>query len=323
MLALGIGPGDEVVVPAFTWVTSAYSAEYVGARAVFADVRKETFNLDPEAFEAAIGPATAAVVVVHLFGQSAEMEALLTIARKYGLRVVEDAACAIGSSHADVPVGGMGDTGCFSFHPRKIVTTGEGGVVTTRSSELARRIRSLGNHGMRGTPGPPAKTARPYEMGEWEELGFNLRMSDLQAALGVVQMKKLDALLEERLRCARRYDAMLAEVPGLQAPEVAPNCGHTYQSYVIRVVDGARTRRNEIMEFLAAEGIQTRPGTHAVPRLAYFARRGIRPEAFPAACDAEDRSITLPLFPGMTEADQERVIGALVRAMESSGAGRG
>jgi len=313
--ALGIGPGDEVVVPAFTWVTSAYCAEYVGARVVFADIRLDTFNLDPEAFAAVVGPATRAAVVVHLFGQAAEMDPILELARRHGIRVVEDAACAVGTEYRGTPVGGLGDLGCFSFHPRKVITTGEGGMVTTRDAELAATVGARRNHGARAAPGPPAVPPKPYEMGSFDELGYNLRMSDLQGAVGVAQMDKLDSLLAERAACARRYHDLLGELADLELPRAAPGCGHTYQSYVVRLREGGRERRNAVMESLAAEGIQTRPGTHAVHCLGYYRRRGIRREEFPRAAQAEDTTITLPLFPGMSPGDQEQIAAGLRRAL--------
>jgi len=313
MLALDLGPGDEVVVPAFTWVTSAYSALYVGADVVFADVDPGTFNLDPSAFEAAITPATRAVVVVHLFGQSAVMDEVLSIAQRHDLRVIEDAACAVGTTWEGRPVGGLGAFGCFSFHPRKVITTGEGGMVTTRDDDLAVRIRSLRNHGASGSPVVSSAPMKPHEMGAFDNIGFNLRLSDIQAAVGVAQLEKLDDLLAHRIGCAVQYDELLAGIDGLATPVVAPGAGHTYQSYVLRVVEGGRERRNRVMEALEAEGIQTRPGTHAVHRLGYFARQGVAPDAFPNACQAEETSITLPIFPGMTESDQERVAEAIRR----------
>ena len=149
-LALGLGPGDEVVVPAFTWVTSAHSAEYVGAQAVFADIDPSTFNLCPEAFERAITPRTKAVVAVHLFGKAAPMKEIMAIARRHGVAVIEDAACGVGTTYDGQPVGTIGDLGCFSFHPRKVITTGEGGMVTTNDGTLADRVKHLRNHGATG-----------------------------------------------------------------------------------------------------------------------------------------------------------------------------
>ncbi len=318
--ALGLGPGDEVVVPAFTWVTSAHAAEYVGARAVFADVDLRTFNLDPQALQAAITPRTKAVVVVHLFGLAACLDDILTVARRHRLAVIEDAACAVGTTYRGRPVGGFGDVGCFSFHPRKIVTTGEGGMVTTNDARLAESIACLRNHGASGHPGPGSSPQKPYAMGAFDQLGFNLRLSDIQASVGVAQMAKLDRLLDERQKIAARYTATLAGLPGIATPHIPDGCGHTYQSYVIRVVEGGGARRNAVMDRLADKGIQTRPGTHAVHRLGYYARKyGLRPEEFPNACAAEDTSITLPIFPGMSEADQGYVVAALEEALTCRG----
>ena len=316
MLALGLGPGDEVVVPAFTWVTSAHCAEYVGAKVVFADVEADTYNLDPAALEAAITPRTRAVVVVHLFGLAAKLKEILDIAAKHDLAVVEDAACATGTTYDGKPVGGFGDTGCFSFHPRKVITTGEGGMLATRRGDLAEIVASLRNHGGTGLKsewrdGPP-----PYAMATFERLGYNLRLSDIQAAVGVAQMAKLEGLLAERKRRAERYQELLADVEEIARPVVPEPCEHTFQSYVIRVISGGIAKRNHAMERLAAASIETRPGTHAVHRLGYYVEKyGLKPDDFPVAARSEDTTITLPLFPGMTDADQDRVVAELKQAL--------
>lgn len=304
-LALQWAQGDEVIVPAFTWVTSAHCVEYVGAKVVFADIELDTFNIDPTALEAAISPRTRAVVVVHLFGLAARMEEILAIARRHNLQIVEDAACAIGATYQAKPVGTFGNLGCFSFHPRKVITTGEGGMVTTNDAELAERVSCLRNHGASGVhPGPDASPQKPYTMGRFDHLGFNLRLSDIQAAVGIAQMRKLDNLLRERALIAQRYTELLEGVDDLSLPPRPAKCGHTYQSYVVRLVKGKRERRNQIMEALTDAGISTRPGTHAVHRLGYYAQKyRLRPEQFPNACLAEDMTITLPLFSGMTEED--------------------
>jgi len=312
-LALELGPGDEVIVPAFTWVTSAHCAEYVGAKAVFADVSSASFNLDPAALAAAITPRTRAIVAVHLFGRAAPMEEILALARPRGIAVIEDAACAIGTTYRGRPVGAIGTIGCFSFHPRKAITTGEGGMVTTASEELAARARSMRNHGATGVA-PGEDPSKPYTMGTFNALGYNLRLSDIQAAVGVAQMAKLDGLLAERRRLALGYSRLLAGVAGVAAPE--DDVGHTYQSFVIRVLEGGRKKRNAVMEALAAEGIQTRPGTHAAHRLGYYAGKyGIRPEQFPVAVACEDETITLPIFPGMAAPEQEFVVSSLRRGL--------
>jgi perosamine synthetase len=309
-MALGLGPGDEVIVPAFTWVTSAHAAEYVGAKPVFADVSLDTFNIDPDSMEAAVTPRTRAIVAVHLFGLAAPMDRVLALARRHNLRVIEDAACAIGTTTQGRPVGALGDVGCFSFHPRKVITTGEGGMVTTNDAAIALKVASLRNHGVAGQPGPTGGQAKPYQMGRFDQLGYNLRLSDIQAAVGVAQMAKLDRLLAERRRLADGYRQRLASVSGIACPSADP--GHTYQSFVIRVVDGGTPRRNHAMDVMSARSIQTRPGTHAVHRLEYYtAKYGYQASQFPNACAAEDTTITLPIFPGMRDEDLDTVVAAL------------
>jgi len=312
-LALQLGEGDEVIVPAFTWVTSAHAAEYVGAKAIFADIDPSTFNIDPEQVRAVITPRTRAIIVVHLFGKAAPMDELLGITREHNLAVIEDAACAVGTTYGGQPVGGLGDLGCFSFHPRKVITTGEGGMVTTNRDDLAERVRSLRNHGATG-PAPGADPSMPYTMSTFNMLGFNLRLSDIQAAVGIAQMRKLEGLLAERRRLALRYSELLAEIDEVVRPTDDP--GHTYQSYVIRLRSEMREERNRIMELFANRGVQTRPGTHAVHRLGYYqSKYGLTADRFPNAVAAEDSSITLPIFPGMTDADQQVVVAMIKEAL--------
>lgn len=317
MQALGIGPGDEVIVPALTWTTTAHAAEYVGARVVFADICLNTFNIDPNAVAAAVTPRTKAIIAVHLFGLAADMEALGAISRRHNLAVVEDAACAIGTSWRGQPVGSLGDLACFSFHPRKVITTGEGGMVTTNNDHLAKEIKALRNHGATSMPpDTPEDPHGPWTMALFDKLGFNLRLSDIQAAVGVAQMAKLDALLAERRSRAQGYHKRLAELSHLALPvDPVLEPGHTYQSYVIQVLEGGRARRNAIMKQLAAHNIQTRPGTHAVHKLGYYRNRyKHKTEDFPMAAAAEETTITLPIFPGMTDDDQDRVMEILSAA---------
>jgi perosamine synthetase len=311
-MALGLKPGDEVIVPAFTWVTSANCPEYVGATAVFVDIDLATFNLDPAMVEAAVTPRTRAIVVVDMFGKSVPMDAILTIAKRHGLAVIEDAACAVGTTFKGAPVGGLADIACFSLHPRKVITTGEGGMVTTNRDDLAERVQQLRNHGATGIA-RDADPTRPYTMSTFETIGYNLRLSDIQGAIGIAQMRKLDRLLAERRRIALRYTALLSSTAGVICPTDDP--GYTYQAYVTRIPDG-RTERNRVMDDLVSHGIQTRPGTHAVHRLGYYVKKyAIAPERFPNACLAEDTTITLPIFPGMTDAQQDEVVDCLRKAL--------
>jgi dTDP-4-amino-4,6-dideoxygalactose transaminase len=317
MMALDIGPGDEVIVPAFTWVTTAHASEYVGARPVFVDVARDTYNIDPARIEAAITPRTRAVVAVHLFGLAAPMTEIIDVAQRHGLAIVEDAACAIGTTYHGRPVGTLGDIGCFSFHPRKIVTTGEGGMATTDREDLADRLRSLRNHGATGLPPTSQEPHGPWTMATFDRLGFNLRFSDIQAAVGVAQMAKLDRLLRERRARAERYHSLLAKAQQLALPPHMEQAGgHTYQSYVVRLIGADRNQRNAAMRRLAERGIETRPGTHAVHRLGFYATKyGFKPEDFPNAALCEDTTITLPIFPGMTDADQDKVVEILVQSL--------
>ena len=314
-LALRLGPGDEVIVPSFTWITSAHCAEYVGAKPVFVDIDLSTFNIDPDGLKAAITPRTKAIVAVHLFGLAAPMDEIMAIAEPRGIAVIEDAACAIGTTYKSKPVGAIGDVGCFSFHPRKAVTMGEGGAVTTNRDDLASLVRSQRNHGATGAPDPSIEPHGPWTMAAFDNLGFNLRLSDIQAAVGVAQMGKLDRLLSERRRLGRRYSELLEKNNSIARPLGGDVEGHAFQSYVIRVHEGDRGQRNAVMAALAAAGIQTRPGTHAVHRLGYYkGKYGLRAEQFPNAVLAEDTTITLPIFPNMTDEDQHRVVDAVDRA---------
>lgn len=316
--ALGLSPEDEMICPAFTWVTSAHSAEYVGAKAVFVDVNENTFNLDPHLLESAITPRTKAIMAVHLFGLSAQMDEIMAIAKRHNLFVIEDAACAVGTTYKSEPIGTIGDFGCFSFHPRKVITTGEGGMVTTRNSDMAEIVKSLRNHGSTGHPDGPKGIARPWTMGTFERLGMNLRLSDIQSAVGVAQLDKLDGLLEHRKNCAKSYFEMLDPNKEIALPySNDERCGHTYQSFVIRILEGGLERRNRIMDHLFSKGIQTRPGTHAVHRLGYYRKKySIAPEQFPIACLSQDTTITLPIFPGMTISDQSLVVETLQEGLK-------
>ena len=305
-----------MIVPAFTWVTSAHAAEYVGARTVFVDVDLATYNIDAAAIEAAITPRTRAIMAVHLFGLAAPIDEILALCAPRGIRVVEDAACAIATSYKGKPVGGLGDIGCFSFHPRKVVTTGEGGMVTTNDDALAAAVRSLRNHGSTGLPPAEQEAHGPWTMATFNRIGFNLRLSDIQAAVGVAQMAKLGALVAERIACANRYDLLLSNVEDVVLPMAGDRAGHTFQSYVIRLRKGGRAKRNAVMAALAQKSIQTRPGTHAVHRLGYYKKKyDLADQKFANAALAEDTTITLPIFPGMTEEQQVFVANALRQAL--------
>ncbi len=316
MIALGIGPGDEVIVPAFTWVTSAHCVEYVGARPVFADINLDSYNIDLEEIARKITKRTKAIIVVHLFGLAAQMDKIGEIAKKHGLYIVEDAACAIGSNFNGKPVGGFGDIGCFSFHPRKVITTGEGGMLSTKNRKLMLKLCSLRNHGAKEPTGK--QKVLPYSVGVFDSLGYNFRLSDIVAAVGVAQMEKLDKLLAERRECAERYTKMLSGIEEIFVPVVnaGAKCGHTYQSYVIRLINSGEKRRNRIMDMLSESNIQTRLGTIAVHSTKYYTKKyGTNCGLCPNATIAQNTTITLPLYPGMRARDQEFVSTKLKEAI--------
>lgn len=311
MMALEITIGDEVLVPAYTWITSANCIEYVGAKAVLVDV-KDDFNLDPGKMEAAITENTKAVVVVHEFGRAAAMNEIMAIAKKNHLKVIEDCACAIGTKYKGKPVGTIGDIGVFSFHPRKVITTGEGGMCITSNEKLAKKLDSLRNHGL-SVDTSDDNYGKPFYMGEYKILGYNLRLSDIQAAVGVAQMDKLDRLLIERKKCAENYFEMLKDCDMIKLPQNETDYGSTFQSFVILLKPGMEKTRNRVMIELQRQGIQTKQGTHAVHRLGYYREKyGIKPEDYPVASYCEDCSITLPIFPGMTKEDQKSIIERLL-----------
>lgn len=325
LAALGVGHGDEVIVPAFTWISTANVVEHLNAKVVFADIGLDSFNLDVSAANSRIGPRTAAIMPVHLFGLAADMAAVLAVARRNSLCVVEDAACGFGSYFNGVHVGTLGDTGSFSFHPRKAITTGEGGMVTTSDSVLAARIRRLRDHGAGATDLQRHSGPKPYLLPDFPDAGYNQRMTDMQAALGGAQMDRADAIIEERRRLASRYHEAFRDLEWLQTPKEPDGSLHGYQSFPClfepdeakvaaetaneRKILAIGQRRNAWMESLQQAGISTRPATHAVHMLTFYREKyGVASIDFPNAFVANECSISLPLFHGLTESEQDYVI---------------
>lgn len=311
LAGMGIGPGDEVIVPAFTWIATANVVVYCGATPVFADVDPETYNLDPVDVARKVTERTKAVIAVHLFGLCADIDALRA-AIPHGVAIVEDAACAAGASYKGTPAGSLGEAAAFSFHPRKSVTTGEGGMVTTNDTELALIMDQMRNHGAEVSEEQRHRGPKPYLLPEFNMLGFNYRMTDLQGAVGLVQLAKLDRLIAERQAWAERYRAELQRLGWLRMPTFGDG-GHAWQAFVTSVdPDSAPMPRNAIMERLQAAGIATRPGTHAVHMLGYYRERlGLSPDDFPNARDCDSNTMAIPLHNRMTEEDYDHVINTL------------
>lgn len=310
--AIGIGPGDEVIVPAFTWVATANVVLYCGATPVFVDVDRTTNNIDSAAVARHLSPHTKAVIAVHLFGLCADMDELRVVVPDH-IPIIEDAACAAGGSYKGRHAGSIGLASAFSFHPRKSITTGEGGMVTTNDPGLAEIANMLRNHGASISEEQRHKGPRPYLLPEFNLLGYNYRMTDLQGAVGLVQLGKLDSFISERAQWAEFYTKELGDIEWLATPEKPLDGQHAWQAYVVYIdPDKAPIPRNEIMEKLQQAGISTRPGTHAVHMLGYFAERyGIQPGDYPAARDCNDNTMAIPLHNRMTADDYAYVVAAL------------
>ena len=288
LLALGIGPGDEVIVPAYTFPATANAVELCGGRAVLVDVDPETFLAQAEHVAAAVTPRTRAVLAVHLFGRPVAWEELQT-AVPQEVALLEDAAGALGARYRGTPCGALGLLACLSFHPRKVVTTGEGGAVTTDEAELAAAVRRLRNHGI--TIGDRVDIAAP---------GFNYRLPDVLCALGIPQLERLEALLQARERVAGWYTERLAHL--VATPCADEGDRHGWQAYVV-----ALDRRDQALAGLRSQGIEAQIGTYAVNRLSAYRDRG----SFPGADAAFARALALPFATTMTEDDVDRVSTAL------------
>ena len=296
-VAAGIGPGDEVIVPSFTWPSAASVAQLVGATCRFVDVDPQRFHLTLAGIEAAVGPATKAIVAIHQFGIPAPMAAITAFAEANGLLVIEDAACAIGTVVDGRPAGAWGTFATFSFHPRKVVTTGEGGAVTASTDEGLERVRRLRNHGQDGTPA----------LLRFEEPGLNYRLPELSAVLGLGQLARLDDTLARHRALAQRYADGLASVAGVEVPSGVLDPGNNVQSFVVRLRDAGS--RDGVLAGLRAAGIECTIGTYAVAPQPAFGSAS--PEAHPHAWDAMHALITLPLHAAMRDDDVDRVVAAL------------
>lgn len=331
-LASGFRKGLDVLLPSYTFVATANAVEMTGATPVLVDVEKDTYNISVQSLEEIIardysgglnkktGNRLFAIVAVHLFGLCADMPAVNALAEKHGLLVIEDSACALGAAINGVKEGCFGNASCLSFHPRKSITTGEGGMVLCNDDALADRMRRLRSHGA-GVSETTRHSGRGYLLPSYDEVGYNYRMTDIQAAVGVAQMRKIDRIFNARVALAARYDQLLAAVPFLKLPHTPAGYTHAFQSYVAMLdmdhigildVEEAHALRNELMLRLEDNGIATRQGTHAIHLLeAYRGRYGYKAHDFPQAYRCDRLSLTLPLYVGMSSEDQDYVVEQL------------
>lgn len=310
LIAAGVRPGDEVICPSFTFIATANAIVHAGATPVFVDIDPRTYNVTPEAVEGAITPRTRAIVPVSQVGLAADTPAIMEIARRHGLVVVEDAAPSLGAAVGEARTGSLADFTCFSFHPRKSITTGEGGIITTDDPDAAALLRRIRSHGA-STSDLERHRCRGPAIEEYSDLGYNCRMTDIQAAIGLVQLRRLDGILDERRRLALRYHALLEGDDRFAVPWEPPGFRHTYQSYCVRL----RTARprEAIMAELARRDIATRRGVMAIHLEPWYRARfpGVH---LPETERAARETLLLPLFAGMTHAEQDEVVRQLKRA---------
>jgi dTDP-4-amino-4,6-dideoxygalactose transaminase len=309
LLVAGLRRGDEVLCPSFTCMATVNAVLLAGGQPRFADIDARTYNLDPADTEARVTPRTRAIMLVDQVGLPADYDAFVEICRKHDLILIEDAATALGAEYKGRKLGGLGAPTCFSFHPRKMITTGEGGMLLTNDPESAERARILRSTGA-SVSDLVRHQARGTLVQEYLEAGFNYRMTDMQAALGLVQLRKLPDMLSARHRQAGFYDAALAEIDELEAPHVPDYARHAYSSYCIRVRRGCPADAHTIVLRMAERGISCRHGIQPLHLEPYF-RETMAGLHLPASEAAARETLFLPIFPGLTETQQSTVVRAL------------
>ncbi len=309
---VGVGPGDEVITVSHSYIATVNAIRYCGATPVLVDIDPNTYNMDPDRVAEAITEKTRALVAVHQMGMPCDLKTLVPLAREAGLPLLEDGACASGSEvdmgHGWEAIGAPhGDICCFSFHPRKVITTGDGGMLTTANSEWDARFRKLRQHGM-SIPDTARHGARKVVIEQYPELGYNYRMTDLQAAMGRVQLIRLDAIVAERRRLAERYRVALESIDGLTPPHEPAWARSNWQSYAVRLADSIDQR--QLMQHLLDGGIASKTGIMNAHREPCMAAHTLR-FPLPHSEAAQDHVILLPLYPGLTDAQQDYVLETL------------
>ncbi|MGQ0434734.1 MAG: DegT/DnrJ/EryC1/StrS family aminotransferase [Microthrixaceae bacterium] len=317
LVCAGVRPGDEVIVPSMSFIATANAVVHAGARPVFAEVDGASFNLDLDDAAQRITPRTSAILLVHQLGLPGDIEGFAALAHDRGIALVEDAACAVGSTYHDAPIGSHSDLVCFSFHPRKLLTTGDGGMVVTGSPDHAARMRRLRQHGM-SVSDLDRHQSDDIVRERYVEVGFNYRMTDVQAAMGVAQLRRLPEIVATRQRLAAVYDAALADDDLVSTPIVPPDVSWNVQTYTLRLEGADAAARDEVMRCLLREGIASRPGVMTAHREPAYAPDGVF-EPLPRSEQASDCSLAIPLHGGLSEADCEEIAAAVRRAVRSGG----
>jgi dTDP-4-amino-4,6-dideoxygalactose transaminase len=309
LIVTDIQPGDEILCPATTCMATANAICHAGAVPVWVDIEPDTFNMDPDHAGNVLTPRTRAIMVVHQIGLPARIDRFEKMARLHNLVIIEDAATSLGAKFLGHYIGARGNPTCFSFHPRKMITTGEGGMMLTASAEQAERARILRASGA-SISDLTRHQAKGVLIQEYREVGYNYRMTDIQAAIGRVQMQRLPQLLQSRAAQARYYDEHLAPLDEVQCPRVPDGVEHCYSSYCIKIRAKTRRTRDQLVEGMAAKGISCRRGIPPLYKEPYFRSR--YPDVYlPASEEAERTMMFLPIFPGLTEVQQEVIVRQL------------
>lgn len=309
MIVAGIRAGDEVICPSMSYIATANSITYVGAIPVFAEIIPETYNLDPDDTEKKITDKTKAILLVHQIGMPADIDAFKALAEKYNLKLIEDAACAIGSSYKEGKIGSHSSLVCFSFHPRKVISTGDGGMITTDNENYYNHLKLLRQHGM-SVNDRVRHDSKSVIFEEHVEIGYNYRMTDIQASVGIKQLEKLDWILEERRKIAKMYYEAFKDIDCIMLPVEKEGYISNYQSYSLYLKDNCPVKRNDLMQKMLDAGISTRRGIMTSHReIAY--RESHSGLSLPESEKACDNSIILPLYIPMKKEDVERVIDTL------------
>lgn len=313
MIVSGIAAGDEVICPSMSYIATANAIRYVGANPVFAEVNPVTYNLDVQDVEKRIGPKTKAILLVHQIGMPADIDAFSALAKKYNLKLIEDAACAAGSAYKGGKIGSHSELVCFSLHPRKVISTGDGGFVTTNNEAYYERLKLLRQHGMSVNDRVRHESSKVI-FEDHVELGYNYRMTDIQAAVGIHQLAKLDWIVAERRKIARQYQEALADIPFIRLPREEEGYFSNFQSFSIYLQKDCPVSRNELMQRMLDDGIATRRGIMTAHRETAY-KKEFAQVSLPVSEDAADNSIIIPLYIPMEQADIEKVIAGFRKAL--------
>jgi dTDP-4-amino-4,6-dideoxygalactose transaminase len=305
MIVAGIGPGDEVICPSMSYIATANSIVYVGATPVFAEINRKDYNLDIKDVEKRITSKTKAILLVHQMGMPGDIDGFKQLCEKYNLTLIEDAACAIGSEYKGAKIGSHSDYVCFSFHPRKVISTGDGGMISTSNEEIYNKLKLYRQHGM-SINDRVRHESKTVLFEDHLVVGYNFRLTDIQAAVGIEQLKRLPWIIQERQKLAKVYHELLSRIDWMELPKEQEGCFSNYQTYSVYLKSNAPINRDALMQVFLEKDISTRRGIMTSHRETAYKNRGIW--SLPISEGAADNSICLPLWVGMTEEDVKGIV---------------